>query len=59
MAQTQCGRAGKDTRHGEGLGEGVEGTSPGDLPGSDVDQDEMELQQELTHLQQHAAGKID
>lgn len=44
---------GKDTGHSKRLGEGVEGASPGDLPGSDVNQDEMELQQELTHLKQH------
>lgn len=45
--------AGKDTGHSKRLGEGVEGASPGDLPGSDVNQDEMEFQQELTHLKQH------
>jgi len=40
----------KDTRHGERLGEGMESAAPGDLPGSDVNQDEMEFQQQLTHL---------
>lgn len=34
-------RAEKDTGHSKRLGEGVEGASPGDLPGSDVNQDEM------------------
>lgn len=48
------GHAGKDTGHSKRLGKGVEGASPGNLPGSDVNQDEMELQQELTHLKQHA-----
>lgn len=43
----------KDTRHGERLSEGMEGAAPGDLPGRDVNQDEMELQEQLTHLQQH------
>lgn len=41
---------GKDTGHRERLSEGVESAAPGDLPGSDVDQDEVELQQQLTHL---------
>lgn len=44
----------KDTRHGEGLGEGVEGAAPGDLPGSHVNQDEVQLQQELAHLPDRA-----
>lgn len=33
----------KDTRHCKRLSKGMESTAPGDLPGSDVDQDEMEL----------------
>lgn len=54
LTRTEVNRhAGKDTGHSKRLGEGVEGASPGDLPGSDVNQDEMELQQELTHLKQH------
>lgn len=28
----------------------MESAAPGDLPGSDVNQDEIELQQQLTHL---------
>ena len=32
----------------------MEGAAPGDLPGRDVNQDEMELQEQLTHLKQHA-----
>ena len=31
----------------------MEGAAPGDLPGRDVNQDEMELQEQLTHLKQH------
>lgn len=32
----------------------MEGAAPGNLPGSDVNQDEMKLQQEFTHLKQHS-----
>lgn len=48
----------KDTRHGKGLRKGMEGAAPGNLPGSDVNQDEMELQQEFTHLKQHSLWDI-
>jgi len=48
----------KDTRHGERLGEGVEGRAPGDLPGSDVCDDELQLQIQVNELQpeQHGHG---
>lgn len=50
---------GKDTRHRKRLSEGVEGAAPGDLPGSDVNQDEVELQQELAHLKERTqAGSM-
>lgn len=42
--------AAKDTRNGKRLSEGMEGAAPGDLPGGDVNQDEVELQQQLAHL---------
>lgn len=41
---------GKDTRHSKWLSKGMESAAPGDLPGSNVNQDEMKLQQQLTHL---------
>lgn len=43
----------KDTRHGKRLSKGMKGAAPGDLPGSDVNQDEVELQQQLAHLRQN------
>jgi len=50
----------KDTRHGERLGEGVEGRAPGDLPGSDVCDDKLQLQIQVNELQpeQHGHGKL-
>lgn len=50
-AHTQRGV--KDTRHCKRLSKGMESTAPGDLPGGDVNQDKMELQKQLTHLQTH------
>lgn len=47
-----CTPAAKDTRHRKRLSEGMEGAAPGDLPGSDVNQDEVELQQQLAHLKE-------
>jgi len=37
-------------RHGEGLGERVECTAPGDLPGRDVRDDEAYLEQQFVDL---------
>lgn len=51
---------GKDTRHSERLSEGMESAAPGDLPWSDVNQDEAELQQQLAHLKpKHAVRRAD
>jgi len=46
----------KDTRHGERLGEGVEGRAPGDLPGSDVRDDELQLEIQVNELQPEQYG---
>lgn len=39
-----------DTGHSKGLSEGVEGGSPGDLPGGDVRQNKAKLVQQVPHL---------
>lgn len=48
----------KDTRHGKGLSKGVESAAPSDLPGSDVHQDEMEFEQQLTHLDKNRHSQV-
>lgn len=35
----------------------MESAAPGDLPGCDVNQDEMELQQQLPHLKQRTGSQ--
>lgn len=40
----------RDTGHSEGLGEGVEGRAPGDLPGSDVGEDKTQLVEQVPEL---------
>lgn len=41
----------KDTRHSEGLREGMESRAPCDLPGSNVSVDKVQFVEQLPHLE--------
>ena len=46
------------TRYGKGLGEGVEGGAPCYLPGSDVDHNEVQFQEQFLQLQERTTQPI-